>query len=166
MNIFYLSHLTYECAEMHCDAHIIKMMLEYAQLLSTAHRVLNPKLPAYKCYRATHVNHPCAVWVRESRSHYVWLYNLMLCLEEEWRWRWQHKRVHESIRKHGDFLIDPPASVPRKLFVDPPQCMPPQYQVQRSTVEAYRSYYNHGKRHIAKWTRRGAPSWWLEEVES
>ena len=41
MNIFYLDNHVSRCAEMHNDKHCIKMILEYAQLLSTAHRVID-----------------------------------------------------------------------------------------------------------------------------
>ena len=41
MNIFYLSDDPQICAEQHCDKHVVKMCIEYAQLLSTAHRVLD-----------------------------------------------------------------------------------------------------------------------------
>ena len=41
MNIFYLSTNTDECARYHCDKHVVKMILETAQMLSTAHRVLD-----------------------------------------------------------------------------------------------------------------------------
>jgi hypothetical protein len=41
MNIFYLDHDVVKCAEMHVDKHVCKMVIEYAQLLSTAHRVLD-----------------------------------------------------------------------------------------------------------------------------
>ena len=39
MNIFYLHSEPDQCAKWHCDQHVTKMILEYAQLLSTAHRV-------------------------------------------------------------------------------------------------------------------------------
>ena len=41
MNIFYLDKEVVPCAQMHLDKHCVKMILEYAQLLSTAHRVLD-----------------------------------------------------------------------------------------------------------------------------
>ena len=41
MNIFYLDHHTQRCANQHCDKHVVKMIIEYAQLLSTAHRVID-----------------------------------------------------------------------------------------------------------------------------
>ena len=41
MNIFYLSKNWKRAAGMHCDKHCVKMLVEYAQLLSTAHRVVD-----------------------------------------------------------------------------------------------------------------------------
>ena len=41
MNIFYLDRHPKICAEYHCDKHTVKMIIEYAQLMSTAHRVLD-----------------------------------------------------------------------------------------------------------------------------
>ena len=41
MNIFFLDTDPKRCAKMHNNRHCVKMILEYAQLLSTAHRVLD-----------------------------------------------------------------------------------------------------------------------------
>jgi hypothetical protein len=41
MNIFALATDPVLAAQMHCDKHVVKMIVEYAQLLSTAHRVLD-----------------------------------------------------------------------------------------------------------------------------
>ena len=41
MNIFYLDTNPALCAEYHCDKHVVKMIIEYAQMLSTAHRVID-----------------------------------------------------------------------------------------------------------------------------
>ena len=92
MNIFYLHNDPKICAEMHVDKHCVKMILEYAQLLSTAHRVLDGKqstrlsktgrnqkywaLPDDRdslLYSATHMNHPSAIWVRKNQQNYIWL---------------------------------------------------------------------------------------------
>lgn len=59
MNIFYLSRDPVLCAEMHCDKHVVKMILETAQLLSTAHWELGSTAP----YKPTHKNHPLALQV-------------------------------------------------------------------------------------------------------
>ena len=76
MNIFYLHENPQRCAEMHCDKHVVKMILETAQLLSTAHHEIDGE-PSIECYKATHKNHPSAVWARENRSNYIWLWNLL-----------------------------------------------------------------------------------------
>lgn len=39
MNIFVLSTNPVECASFHNDKHVVKMIVEYAQLLSSVHRV-------------------------------------------------------------------------------------------------------------------------------
>ena len=96
MNIFYLHHDVNKCAELHNDKHVVKMILEYAQLLSTAHRVLDgtlsiglsetgrkqtryvlPDNRESKLYVATHINHPSAIWCRQSYANYVWLSKLL-----------------------------------------------------------------------------------------
>ena len=41
MNIFYISECPVQAAEWMVDKHVVKMILESAQLLSTAHRVLD-----------------------------------------------------------------------------------------------------------------------------
>lgn len=43
MNIFVLSQSPQEAARYHCDKHVVKMILEYGQMLSTAHRLLDGK---------------------------------------------------------------------------------------------------------------------------
>ena len=99
MNIFYLSDDPQLCAEQHCDKHVVKMCIEYAQLLSTAHRVLDGeeytviqngrRLKRWKhpnmwydkdLMLASHINHPSNKWVRESHTNYWWLCNLLHCL--------------------------------------------------------------------------------------
>ena len=60
MNVFFLDYSTEKCAEYHNDKHCVKMILEYAQLLSTAHRVLDGDDSISVVYKATHKNHPSA----------------------------------------------------------------------------------------------------------
>ena len=55
MNIFYLDTSPKTCAEMHCDKHVVKMIIEYAQLMSTAHRLLDGVQDIEKRY----VNYQC-----------------------------------------------------------------------------------------------------------
>ena len=75
MNVFILDYDVCKIPELMCDQHIVKMILETAQLLCSAHHVVDPmntNIP----YKLTHVNHPCAVWTRGS----VFNYNFLVCL--------------------------------------------------------------------------------------
>ena len=83
MNIFYLDSRPDTAAEMHCDKHCVKMILEYAQLLSTAHRVLDGDDAHPDLYKIAHKNHPSTRWTRSSEDHYVWLYELFRNLSIE-----------------------------------------------------------------------------------
>ena len=78
MNIFYLDEKPLTAARMHCDKHVVKMIIESAQMLSTAHRTLdgNDYADRMNLYKATHKNHPANIWVRESAENYLCLYNL------------------------------------------------------------------------------------------
>jgi hypothetical protein len=82
-----------------------KMIIEYAQLLSTAHRLLNPNCPD-NIYRATHANHPSNVWCRETKSNYKWLYKLYKALCEEYTFR--TGKVHASARFLNELSEVPP----------------------------------------------------------
>ena len=77
MNIFYLNKDPKIAAMEHNDKHCVKMILEYAQMLSTAHRVLdgNDKADKLSVYKIAHLNHPSTVWTRENDSQYQWLYS-------------------------------------------------------------------------------------------
>lgn len=87
MNIFYLHSDAKECAVMHCDKHVVKMILETAQLLSTAHRLLDGNDDPI-LYKATHKNHPSAIWTRKSQKNYLWLTSLLQNLCQEYTYRY------------------------------------------------------------------------------
>ena len=78
MNIFYLNKDPEIAAQMHCDKHVVKMILESAQMLSTAHRILDGDDIANSkgLYKMTHKNHPCNIWVRKNNENYEWLWSL------------------------------------------------------------------------------------------
>ena len=80
MNIFYLNYNPMVCAEEHCDKHVVKMIVEYGQLLSTAHRILDNN---QRVYKEAYVNHPSTVWTRTNRSNYKWLSMLFYFLCQE-----------------------------------------------------------------------------------
>jgi hypothetical protein len=181
MNIFYLDSDAKKCAEQHMDRHVVKMILEYAQLLSTAHRVLDGEelklvgtdgfrsrkiwiLPDERedfLYKTTHVNHPSAVWARASRENYVWLWSLLneLCKEYTFRYGKIHKTEASGLVKK---LKTPPKNISRSSFTQPTPAMPDEY-VSSDSIEAYRTYYKADKARLARWSKREIPSWWDNE---
>ena len=90
MNIFYLDKRPDDCAEMHCDKHCVKMILEYAQMLSTAHRVLDEDDVHPDLYKIAHKNHPSTIWTRSSKQHYDWLFRLFRMLSAEYSLRYSN----------------------------------------------------------------------------
>lgn len=158
MNIFYLHDDPKACAMAHANKHVIKMIIEYAQLLCTAHHLGDAVLTTderERLYRLTHQNHPCAVWVRGASSHYDWLYRLFVALCDEYTHR--YGRVHLTDSKLRHVLNQCPITTDLP-FVSPPQVMPSEYQ-KADTIEAYRAYYRHGKAEILAYQHRLPPDW-------
>ena len=160
MNIFYLSDCPEQSAKDHCDKHVVKMILETAQLLSTAHRVLDGDEFADTggLYKTVHKNHPSAKWVRASGPNYKWALNLFRYLNKEYVRR--YKKTHKSFMLM-QMLAVLPRNIPLARFVEPPQCMPDHYK-HDNTITAYRNYYKGDKRRFAKWSYSDKPSWWTE----
>jgi hypothetical protein len=97
MNIFVLDSDPSTCAKMHCDKHVVKMILESAQMICTTHhQCRNPKLKYDIPYKQTHVNHPCNRWLRDSLANYLWLVDLTKSLNNEYKYRYEHDNNHKS----------------------------------------------------------------------
>ena len=163
MNIFYLDEDVQKCAEYHVDRHVVKMILEYAQLLSTAHRVLDGDdkkvLPDYRenvLYRATHANHPSAKWARVNTGNYNWLYSLFLACLTEYTYR--YGKVHKTSRLISD-LKNPPKNMPAGEKTPITPAMPDIYK-KSDGIESYRGYYTGEKQHLASWKNRSVPNWY------
>lgn len=158
VNIFYLSNEPKECAREHCDKHVVKMILESAQLLSNAHHMLDGDQVIKPIYRLTHKNHPSAIWVRSSTSHYMWLWLLLveLCREYTHRYGKIHKVERDGLLQ---ILKEPPVNIPNMDWLtDPPPAMPDEYKTTNS-VQSYRNYYKGAKASFARWTNRPIPEW-------
>jgi len=182
MNVFYLDNDPDLCAQYHNDKHVVKMCIEYAQLMSTAHRVLDGSLWYGKTingrkiaryfledgemnevlYKASHLNHPSNRWVRASTEHYEWLYNTWTSLCNEYRHR--YGKVHESFRKLEVYLLLPPKNMPTKPFVAPPPAMSsfPECIVENDSIKSYRNYYWKAKAGFCVWSKRQKPEWWVD----
>ena len=143
------------CARYHADTHVVKMILEGTQMLCT---VLN-RSGVPSPYRSTHVNHPCTVWTGDSLSNWLWLRRLVGRLNSEYRYRYGRQTEHESA---GIASSLPLPAIRDNGLTDFAQAMPEEYRVPGDPVRAYRSYYVAEKGHLATWTRRRRPSWFVE----
>jgi hypothetical protein len=183
VNIFYLDHDVRKCAEMHNNKHVVKMILEYAQLLSTAHRVLDGveliglsdsgrkkkfwtlgDSRDYTLYKATHINHPSAVWVRQSAQNYMWLAEMLevLCGEYTYRYGKVHKVERDGLMQllKNEF----PKNLPIAPFTEPTPAMPDNVKIAGDSIKSYRNYYINNKAHLANWKKRTTPEWYIANV--
>jgi hypothetical protein len=178
MNIFYLHTDTKECAKQHLDKHVVKMILEYAQLLSTAHRLLdgteyegrtvNGTRKAMRwllnderetgLYMASHMKHPSGIWCRETSENYTWLYSLWRDLMREYTFRYGRHHVAEKLIPYLDNM---PNNIKSGKITVMPQCMPDQYKVPGNSIQAYHNYYIGDKQRFAVWTNRPIPEWYV-----
>jgi hypothetical protein len=179
MNIFYLSNSPKECAEMHCDKHTVKMIIEYAQLMSTAHRVLDGeeyidktanghKIKRWRMkderyenglMKASHVNHPSGVWTRFSKQNYIWLNQMWQYLLKEYTHRYGKRHACE---KYQDVLYVSPANILNRYFTEPTPAMPDYCKVPGNSIASYHKYYINEKVRFAKWKNREVPLWFRE----
>jgi hypothetical protein len=153
MNIFYLDKDPTKCAQYHCDKHVVKMIVETAQLLCTSHWVSGGEAP----YRKTHLNHPSNVWVRESLSNYKWLCSLGIELCKEYTYR--YGKVHKT-QQHIEWLCDNLPNIPDVGFTEIPQAMPGNCKMD-NPIEGYRNYYIKEKSYMCKWKNRLTPAWFI-----
>ena len=141
MNIFYLDKDPIAAAVVQYNKHVVKMILESAQMLCAAHHILGD--PDDVPYKLAHKNHPCTIWVRENSLHYDWLYEHMMALGDEYTAR--YNKTHMSIDKCKHLNIHP-RNIPHEIFEQPPQCMPDEYK-DKCSVQAYWNYYI-GEKHV------------------
>ena len=183
MNIFYLHDDPKTCAEMHCDKHVVKMIIEYAQLMSTAHRVLDGeeyfdktangrkirrwrmKDPKFEdgLMLACHVNHPSGVWTRQNNENYQWLYHMWLFSLGEYTHR--YNKIHACARLK-DLLANVPENIPKGTFTEPPPAMPDYCKVKGNSIASYHKYYINEKVRFAKWTNREIPLWYQNGINT
>ena len=161
MNIFYVHKDPVIAAQMMCDKHVVKMVIETAQMLCVAHTGNNRyRAERMGMYKPAHVKHPSTRWARENQVQYEWLYRHFVALCDEYTHR--YGKVHMTDQKLRKKLADTPSSLPKGEFSDPPQCMFDDVKIEENTVEAYRNYYRVYKRGFARWTGRNVPDWFTE----
>lgn len=160
MNIFLLHLIPQICAQMHCDKHVVKMILETCQMLCSVWHITDPEYEIYKPpYKLAHKNHPCTIWTRTSLTNYNWLCQLGLELCKEYTYRYGKTHVCEQYIRALSEQIPP---IPDIGFTTPAQAMPDMYK-DNDPVDAYRTYYFFGKYNILSWkgkiASRDPPSW-------
>lgn len=176
MNIFVVDENPYTAAHDLCDKHVVKMIVETAQMLSTAHRVIdgtqtirvtasnrkikhwvhpNPEMDEVLCL-PTMVNHPCTAWSMKNDSNYLWLWDHGMGLLGEYTKR--YGKVHSMQELYGYYLLTAPEKIPNGKLTPFAQAMPEQYRCDNA-VTAYRNYYIGEKKRFAKWSRSQVPLW-------
>jgi len=178
MNIFILDNDPVIAAQEQCDKHVVKMIVESAQMLSTVHRMLDgvmerrpsksgAMLQYWKLndqrenilYKACHFNHPSTVWTRESKANYQWHYQHFIALCDEYTYR--YGKVHSTDIKLRIALQQIPTNIPEKHMTpfklamgSNPEC------ILEDAVESYRRFYEtKQKRFTMVWTKRPVPKW-------
>lgn len=183
MNIFVLDNDPRRAAEYHCDKHSIKMILESAQMLCTAHwlgwaKMLNaPPMKTKQLqqwlydnvpkdlqppWKMTHANHPCSQWTRHVWGNYMWHSRLGLALCSVYTER--YGKVHKSHEVHRwlNRCIPPTfeTTVENPVGITPfAVCMPDDVKIQGDAIASYRNYYNVHKARMARWAHSEKPAW-------
>jgi len=187
MNIFIVDRDPVVAAEMLCDQHVVKMVTEGAQMLSTCHRVLDGKMeiapsvsgkrnvPRYRLddgrdkvlYHAVHFKHPCNIWIREDIIHYEWLMTHTLVLNHEYTKRYKKTHACHSILEYL-IGVGAPKNIPnyttgKRLFGNHKfvQAMPDEYK-DADPVKAYRNFYIGSKSKFARWRFTTPPKWYTD----
>jgi len=157
MNNFITNRNPRICGREHSDRHVIKMILESAQLLCGVHHVIEENTDEVP-YRLSHKNHPCSIWARENISNYLWLCELGLELCKEYSYRYGKRHKSQDVI---EWCLTNPPSLPEEDFTEPPKAMPEEYKVD-DVVQSYRNYYLGDKKYFSKWKKREVPYWFSE----
>lgn len=180
MNLFVLDKHPVKAAQLQCNRHVVKMIVESAQMLSTAHRMLDGKeerrpsksgkttsrywaLPDEReevLYKAVHMNHPCTVWTIQSNNNYTWHWIHFAALCDEYSYR--YGKVHKTDALLRDQLKELPQNISVGPFTPQPLAMKsnPECMFPNEVVKSYRAFYQ-TKQHRFKmvWTKRPVPEW-------
>ena len=183
MNIFTLHEDPILAARMHCDRHVLKMVVELYQQLGSAvirHGATPDMMPLTKAgtpLKGGYHNHPATKWVGDSRQNFRWAASH--ALELSWEYRRRFGKDHfctPGIEKLVGmaYLIEYDDKM-----TDFALCMPDIYRPYiwgspglneakathasgKQAVKAYREYYIWDKGYFAEWERgRPAPDWWV-----
>lgn len=175
MNIFCTNEDPLVAAQELCDQHCrSKMQIESAIMLQHCfdNNTLQdaPKTKTGKFRRAGkgYFNHPCSVWVRESKANFEWLveHALEMFNERDYRWpnssehftktfiKWCRDNIEKTAHCKGNNLT------PFAVAINPgSKCKAVPGFEQMSVQEKYQHYIKLDK-DFATWTARSKPSWY------
>lgn len=187
MNVFALDEVPFYAAKYHADVHVGKMLVELGQLMSTAHRVLDGeqhvetvtspktgkvcKIKRWRLdperdavfYKASHVNHPSARWIRETADNYWWAYLLFCGLAFQFAHRYD--KEHLTATKLQGYLKSLPQNIPVGARTPFALAMPPALQISDDPVECYRRYYvSKAGSMKMRWTKTKPPPWFPKHL--
>lgn len=164
MNLFILSLSVTECAQFMFDKHVSKIILEAAQMLSTAVNIIEPE-HNLTTYKTCHINHPVSIWVRSSLENFMWTIDLVEAMHDEWKYRNDHPtyKLHKSYEMAMYLKQHHPSSdkFEKKGLTPFAQAMPNEFK-HDDPIIAYRQYYQKDdqKRRIGTWKKRDRPYWY------
>lgn len=162
MNIFFLDKTPEKSAEYHCDKHVVKMILETAQMLSTAINKYAMGIDKSRLYKTAHPKHPSTLWIGKTRTNFMWGLKLGQELSKEYTKRYGKKHKSSNII---DNIIESKyyEVIPNGDLTQPPLCMPEECK-RDCYVFSYRKYYKEYKYKFAKWDKlNNTPYWWSEQ---
>jgi hypothetical protein len=140
MNIFYLHSDPVIAAQAMTNKHVVKMIIESAQLLSAAHHILDGDKASEDLYKVTHKNHPSGIWTRESIENYNWLYRHFIALCHEYTKR--YGRIHMTQTKLESLLSHPPMQIPKTIATPIKVAISDtKWHVKHNPIQSYRNYY-------------------------
>jgi hypothetical protein len=163
MNIFAVDADSGNSANMLCLAHVCKMIVESAQMLSTGYDPAVTIGIPYPNWTVAQFNHPCCVWVRESSANWEWLWNHGNTLAV--RYARVYGKTHKCASMYTWFSNNMNNLIPilrmSGRLTAKPRCMPARYSRHTNIYVAYRQYYIDEKAYFAKWESLAAiPAWW------
>ena len=163
MNIFVVDECPVISAQQLCDKHVVKMVVEGCQMLSTIHRMFASHIvyAPVELYKESFRNHPCTIWARQTTSNYMWLANHTNELSKEYTNR--YGKIHAAHQLTQWFIRTIPGQIPYGDLTPFAQAMPDKYKCEDG-VTAYRNYYIYEKSRFAKWKFTEPPQWYTEGV--
>jgi hypothetical protein len=179
MNLFILDNNPIIAAQQQCDKHVVKMIVESGQMLSTAHRMLDGHQcrkasksgktmvkywymdndTEFTLYKAVHMGHPCTIWTMESSENYNWHYKHFIALCDEYKYR--YGKTHSTDTKLRNILSKCPNNIPigqltpfKLAMGSNPEC------IMEDAVKSYRAFYQtKQERFKMVWSKRPVPKW-------